>query len=412
MKVEQITNFVVMLSRGFEANAKMDSHPKSPYRPTEQFTGNHVTAVQNAVWRALAAIVFAAILSVSLSEASAYGQVLFVANKGTSANPTPSIENFTVGTGLTWTSSTPIIQGPPLALALGPKFTSWSCFWLGRGYACLQFVTGGTLYAATGGGSVVQYRFDINGTLTLQNSVMSGSIPSGMIATATNLYVANRGSSSITVFSIDSSNGNLTPVQTVSGIPTPAELALDPSRNLLVSSGGSMCSFRIQSSGTLSTLTCPPPPPSPAPPSKIVFSKGILYVTALSAIQTQLQAVQIDSTTGAFFNSAVLSFGSLVLSDVATVPGVDGVYVAHTGGVSLVSLLSSAGIQLLGDFSVVGTPGRMLADPRGGKLFVTDTAQNQVISMTVQSNGTLTDRIVTQPKTSAFPMSMAMFSPF
>jgi hypothetical protein len=156
MRVEQITNFVVMLDRGFKANAKMDSHPKSLYRPTEQFTRNHVTAMQNRVWRALAAIVCAAVLSVSLSEASAYGQVLYVANKGTSANPTPSIENFTVGTGLTWTSSTPIFQGPPLALALGPKFTSWSCGWFGRGNVCFQFVTGGTLYAATGGGTVVQ----------------------------------------------------------------------------------------------------------------------------------------------------------------------------------------------------------------------------------------------------------------
>jgi lactonase family protein with 7-bladed beta-propeller len=412
MRVEQITNFVVMLGGGFGANAKMGSHPKSPCRPTEQFTRNHVIAMQNRVCRALAAIVCAAVLSVSLSEASAYGQVLYVANKGTSANPTPSVENFTVGTGLTWTSSTPIFQGAPLALALGPKFTSWSCGWLGRGYFCWQFVTGGILYAATGGGTVVQYRFDINGTLTLQNSVMSGSIPSALIATATNLYVANRGSSTITVFSIDSSNGSLTPVQTVPGIPTPAELALDPSRNLLVSSGGSMCSFRIQSSGTLSILTCPPPLPSPGPPSKMVFSKGILYVTATSAIQTQLHAVQIDSTTGAFFHSAVLSFGSLVLADVATVPGVDGVYVAHTGGVSLVSLLTSAGMQLLRDFSVVGTPGGLLADPRGGKLFVTDTSQNQVISITVQSDGTLTDPVVTQPKTSTFPMSMAMFSPY
>jgi hypothetical protein len=194
----------------------------------------------------------------------------------------------------------------------------------------------------------------------------------------------------------------------------PDELALDPSTAVLVSSGGStFCSLRIQAMGILSAPVCLDPL-SPAPsPSKIVFAGGLLFLTVNSSPASAVQAFRVEPIDLSFTHVATLFIGPGVLADISTVPGVNGVYVARTNAVTLVSLPAKGigPLRVLGDFPVPGTPGRMLADPRGARLFVTDTFHNQVNSLTIGPDGAITARAFAPLPGQKLPMSMALFVP-
>src|SRR5262245_28331899 len=118
------------------------------------------STLKNRLFLTLAPLVCAAVLSFSLSAISAYGQHLYVANVGTqAARPTVEIFNASSST-LTWQgSNTDMLPGPPLALALGPKFLY--CRENRFGISHCQVL--GTLYVATSTGAVVRYSIDSTG---------------------------------------------------------------------------------------------------------------------------------------------------------------------------------------------------------------------------------------------------------
>jgi hypothetical protein len=359
----------------------------------------------------LSRAILALLLVLALTPAVA-AQQLFVANPGTS-QAAPSIEMFVTdvraffgGTtpGLVWSGSAPMSQGAPQALALGPRWDTWR-------------YTYGTLYAL-GSGGVLQFGFDTRSSaLTFIGSVPVGVLPRAMLATGPNLYVANRGSDSISVFAINQSNGSLTLLQTVTGVTTPTEMAFDPAQNLLVTSGGTrFCSLRVQPDGTLTLLQCTAPHPAPAPlPSRMVFVGSVLYGIINGTVYGQpfgaLHAWRIDPATGTFTQAAPqLQFGfGVSLYDIAAVPGVDAIYVSRHGAITIVTPATSGSLSVVGTFFGIGTPARMLGDARR-RLFVTDPSQNQVLSLTINADTTLSNGFVAagQPG-QGFPMSMALF---
>jgi Lactonase, 7-bladed beta-propeller len=368
---------------------------------------NRIRSINRSVlrWVCALTVVLVPLASVGHAQFFIVGlEQLYVGNVGTASSPTPSIQVYNTNGGLSLSGSL-LTSGPPMALAQGPTYIVTSRFFR-------QFVYG-TLYAAISAGSVEQYGIDARtGNTWLAASYPVGSIPSAIIATPTNLYVGNRGSNSISVFTIDPGSGNLTPLQTLTGVTSPAELAIDPNQQILVSSGGTnFCTMRIEK-GELSTPMCTPPLKSPPPPAKILFVDSVLYMTVNSNMVpvNQLQAWRVDRNTGAFTQAATpISLGSWVLYGLAKVPGVNAVYLSRTGGVTQVNPVSS-GFTMAAHFNVTGVPASMFADPRGGRLFVTDTAQNSVLSLTVGSNGALmSSATAAGTPGQQFPKGMSLF---
>jgi hypothetical protein len=139
-------------------------------------------------------------------------------------------------------------------------------------------------------------------------------------------------------------------------------------------------------------------------------------MTANSAVRpvSELEAWRVDAATGIFTRVAMpIPFGALTLYGFAKVPGVDAVYVARTGGVSQVVLPASPSFTftVAAHNSVTGVPAGIFADPRGGRLFVTDTAQNRVTSLSVGSGGAVATSVVAAGTPGQkFARSMAMFN--
>ncbi len=364
---------------------------------------NSIRSINNNIVRWVGALVVALVSFVPIGHAQIFTlavEQLYVGNVGTQSSPIPTIEVFNVNGGLSWSRSVGMVGGP-LAFAQGPN------------YAIGRRGTFGTLYVALSTGAVEHYEVSLRwgGGMSLVGSHAVEKIPSAMIATPTNLYVANRGSDSISVFSIDPLGGGLTPLQTLTGVTAPGELALDPNQQILVSSGGaSFCTMQIQIAGDLSAPMCTQPQGSMIP-AKMVFVNGVLYMASAtsSALGSVLRAMQVDRTNGTMIELIrPISFGAWSLFGVAKVPGVNAIYVARTGGVTQVTLVS-AGFTVAANSTVTGVPASIFADPRGGRLFVTDTAQNQVFALSVASGGALTvTNVVSGTPGQKFPKGMAM----
>jgi hypothetical protein len=366
---------------------------------------NRIRSINKSVWWWVCAftVVLASLASVGHAQIFTLAvDNLYVGNLGTQRAPMPSIEVFNANGGLSWSTSLQT-AGAPLAFAQGPTYTIFRRF------------SYGTLYVALSTGTVEHYEVTLRwgGGTALVGSHAVEQNPSAMIATATNLYVANRGSNSISVFSINPVDGGLTFLQTLTGVRSPGELALDPNQQVLVASSGgaTFCTMQIQVAGDLSAPMCTQMSPAPVA-AKILFVDSVLYMTVNSSTlpMNQLQGWRVDRTTGAFTQVAgsPISFGSWALYGLAKVPGVNAVYLARTGGVTQVTT-ASAGFRAVAGFNFTGVPASIYADPRGGRLFVTDTAQNQVFSLTVGPSGALsTGAVAIGVPGEKFPRGMSL----
>jgi hypothetical protein len=95
-----------------------------------------------------------------------------------------------------------------------PQLVAQPAVTVANGVPSALKVVGSSLYVAKDSGEMDQYSIDRNGSPTLRGSVaINGTAPYAMTATDKNLYVANLGSSDISVFSIDA-GGNLAWLQT------------------------------------------------------------------------------------------------------------------------------------------------------------------------------------------------------
>ena len=296
-------------------------------------------------------------------------------------------------------------------------------------------VAGTTLYAVTGSGAVAQYTIDaITGDLTLRGTVNAGSPPYQIAASRTNLYVANRGSGDVSVFSIDA-NGNLASVQT-----TPADavntIQIDTARGLLFTgsrangaAGAKVCGHTLQPDGSLPAGTGNCVALSGAPES-MPYSGGVLYTLhngpATGALgNTNWVSAWTAAATGNLTQRGLaLDVGAASASGLTASGDGRFLFLPRQGQfltISAADPLSSANTtQVTGSPACVWPPaaaGGALIDRRASVLYVSDPVGSalaspqgaRVSTLAIDANGALTPTLC--ETVGGKPVAMALFIP-
>ncbi|GEM_PF-1911392 len=293
-----------------------------------------------------------------------------------------------------------------------------------------------SLYAAAGGGSIAQFTIDpLHGGLTLRGTIPAGSPPYSMAATAKNVYVANRGSNNLSVYSIDAA-GNLASLQTVTSNGVNS-LQLDSAGKFLFTgsrtngaTGPQVCTHLLQPDGSL------PATPScvavNGAPQEMQFTGGVLFllfnatVAPALGVTNWVSAWTVDPATGALTHRGTdLDIGAANTVGMAVSTNGQTLFLPRQGGfltVGTANPLSARSITFTPTFSQwcllppVG-PGQVLVDPRGKALYITDpigaVAGNiigpRVASLEITAGGGLNPIIC--DAAGSKPMSMALFIP-
>jgi 6-phosphogluconolactonase (cycloisomerase 2 family) len=265
------------------------------------------------------------------------------------------------------------------------------------------------LFAAAG--SIVQYAVDpVSGQLSLLRSVAAGTDPAAMVFTNGRLYVANYGSHTVSVFSVDQ-NGVPTLEHTVSVEFWPKTLAVDDDgRHLFVGHSNPissyLCTHIIQVNGSVGNPGCSR---AATMPEAMLYSNRVLYIA--NAAENSVSAYDFDpaqslvtrrdtnpTTPGVQDLQVGVAPGSLAVSrDRRTL------WVSRTGGTTLVDTIS---------FTAVGTAqgsalaGDSLLDDSGQTLYFADPTSNEIVTMAVGAGNALTRKSATPSR--GAPVAMAM----
>ncbi len=297
-------------------------------------------------------------------------------------------------------------------------------------------VVGSTLYAATGSGAVAQYTIDrFTGNLSLRGTISAGSPPYAIAATTTTLYVANRGSSNVSVFSIDAS-GNLASLQTAS-VDAVNAIQIDGSGKFLFTgsrangaTGPKVCTHTIQSDGTL--------PAGPGncvavsgAPEAMPYSGGVLYLLFNAPASTGfgnsnwVSAWTVGTTGNLSQRGQGLDVGAANAAGLAS--SVDGkfLFLPRQGGFLTISAADplqvvASATPITGSQWCVWPPaaaGGALVDPRGKVLYVSDPVGAavgniqgaRISSLTIDGGGALSPILC--DAVGGKPISMAIFLP-
>lgn len=335
----------------------------------------------------------------------------------------PAIETFEI---------TPALNGVPQMVRLPVTAPA-----MPAGNPGAMTIVGGSLYVAGGSGAIAQYSIEpSNGALALRGTIAAGGPPHSMAAAGSTVYVANRGSGNINVYSIGAA-GNLGNVQTVA-VNGVNSLQLDGTSAKFLFTGNraaggtgpQVCTHTIQANGSLgATPACVAVSGAPL---RMQVSGGVLYLLFNATVPPStsntnwLSAWSINPATGALTHrGADLDIGA-----------------AGTGGMAV----SSDGQTLLlprqGGFMTVGTadpltpamitfpqtgnhwcqlpppgPGEVLAHPNGKGIFITDplgaVSGNiigpRVSALEVVAGGGL--KAIACDTAGKLPQSMAIFIP-
>lgn len=293
------------------------------------------------------------------------------------------------------------------------------------------------LYAAAGTGAIVQYAINPNdGGLTLQATINAGSPPYAIASTNKTLYVANRGSGNVSVFSINA-GGSLAALQTATfnDIKT---IQVDRSGKFLFAGCGAksgngprICTIAIQADGTLAAGPGNCIAVNGAPES-MLYAGNVLYLrifaTTASGIGNsyRISALTVDSISGNLSHRGQeLDIGAANSDGLAI--SVDGKYLflSRQGGFLTISAADplavvANAIPNSGSQWCVWPPvgaGAVLVDPRGKSLYVSDPVSStlgnitgaHVLSLAIDGSGTLAPIIC--DAITGIPVSMAMFIP-
>lgn len=262
------------------------------------------------------------------------------------------------------------------------------------------------MYGANSGeGNVSLFTISKQGTLTeVTPRTVAGTVPTllTMDAAGTYLFVANSGSNDISVFSIDSSTGALTPVGTNFPIGmSPLNMKVAPSGNFLYVTGqgtpGFIEAFSV-SQGVIgqNPVTGSPFQAGANPFGLVIDPAGKFLYTANRADGTISEfTINADGSLSPLPNSPLGGSFSIPVSLLIDKSG-KYLYVADQGSSHLAAFTigSDGGLTLLSGspFGTASNPTLILTDPSGKYLFV----GNQASSSSVQSfslntsNGTLT----------------------
>ena len=335
----------------------------------------------------------------------------------------PAIETFEI---------TPALNGVPQMTR-----TSVTAPSLTVGNPSAMTVVGKSLYVAGGSGSVAQYTIDPNsGALTLRGTVPAGSPPHYMAATQTTAYVANRGSSNISVYTIDAA-GNLSNMQTaaVNGVNSlqvdgsPGKFLFTGNR-AIGSTGPQVCTHTIQANGSLGAA--PNCVAVGGAPDKMQVSGGVLYLLFNSIVPPSISntnwvsAWNINPVTGALTHrGADLDIGSANTGGMAVSTDGQTLYIPRQGGLMTIGTANPLSSALV-TFPQTGSqwcllpppgPGEVLAHPSGKAIYITDpfgaVSGNiigpRVSALEIVAGGGL--KAIACDTAGRLPESMAMFIP-
>ncbi len=276
-------------------------------------------------------------------------------------------------------------------------------------------VSGSNLFVALGGtAGVAQFGIEPSGHLTLLGTAMAGTNPSALAMSNNVLYVANRTSSNVSVFTLAAGTGLLQLVETIAAGTGPSALAVDRSGKFLFVANqvsNSVSEFSIDP--TTGTLQPAGPVTVGASPVALAAGPGVLYVA--NASDGTVSSLTIDPVTGKLARQD-LNAGAPGVQDLpvgvapsALVVSNDDrfVWAGRTGGI--VTLGAGAGglLQAGNVAAGVSNTGGMALDPTGQWLTVTDGPQNEVVTMKVDvANGNLT--MVGSGHARGLPVSVAI----
>jgi len=298
-------------------------------------------------------------------------------------------------------------------------------------------IVGAMLYMAAGTGAIAQYAINPNdGGLTLQGTITTGSPPYAIASTNKTLYVANRGSGTMSVFSINA-GGSLAALQTV-GVNDIKTIQVDGSGKFLFAgigpkgaNGPRICAMAIQTDGTLAAGpgNCIAVNGSP---ESMLYAGNVLYLrifaTTASGIGNsyRISALTVDSITGALSHRGQeLDIGAANSDGLAI--SVDGkfLFLSRQGGFLTMSAADPLRVvanatPISGSQWCAWPPvgaGAVLVDPRGKSLYISDPVSStlgnitgaRVSSQAIDGNGALSP--ITCDAITGIPISMAMFIP-
>lgn len=314
----------------------------------------------------------------------------------------PNVTIFTVSSSgqLTLTSDSVGTGSAPVAIALDPLLR----------FAYVVDSAGGI-----GPGSVSQYTLNAgSGALaaaTPSTTAFTGVNPTTIAvdSTGTFVFVANKGSNSISVFTIDQTGGTLTEVKqlpaptctTSQTAPCPLPTAAAPSRLAttgkmlfvaMASAGaGSVSTYTFDSTGTLSS----PPTSTTAAgvnPSAMAMDSSGKFLFVADSITNQVAVFSIGSSGQLSAVGAPVAAGTRPVS-VCVHPGGKFLYTANQGSndVSGFSIDSSGALTKLSDTPVApGTsPSYVTTDTSGSFLFVANKDSNNISVFSIDSSGAL-----------------------
>jgi 6-phosphogluconolactonase len=216
------------------------------------------------------------------------------------------------------------------------------------------------------------------------------------------LYVGNSGSYDISVFSIDSGTGALTPVPQISKQPTftigmtPFKMQLAPSGNILYVTGqattGVVQAFSVNA-GVFSNqpIAGSPYTTGNAPYGLAIDSSGKFLYTA-NTIDASISEFKINSD-GSLTALAGSPIGQTGAGPTTLLIDNSGkyMYVGNTQNLQAYSVASDGSLTLNSNsqFSTAAQPNTIASDPSGKYLFVGSPSAVQSLSLN-SSNGTLT----------------------
>jgi 6-phosphogluconolactonase len=259
------------------------------------------------------------------------------------------------------------------------------------------------LYGANSGENDISlYTTASTGALTEVTRAPAGTTPSLLVmdSAGSYLYVANAGSNNISAFSINASNGVLTPV---AGSPypigmTPLNMVLSPSGSFLyVTGSGAPGSIEVWSlkAGVLSQIV-QLAQTGTNPDGLVIDPKGAHLYTANAAPDNSISEFTINSD-GLLSPITTVSVGALS-GPVALLIDASGkyLYAANEGASNLTgySIASDGSLSLLtANYSVVtnAKPSFLAEDPSGKYLFVGNQSNPTIQSFSLDTGtGTLT----------------------
>jgi len=253
--------------------------------------------------------------------------------------------------------------------------------------------------ANRGNNTVSMYTVDsTTGQLKHNGYIAAGTTPSAVATSPSGkfLYVANNGSNNVTAYTINQTTGQLSTVGTVLAGTTPDFVAIDPfERFVYVGNQNSSNVSAYTINQTTGALTTAGTVTAGTQPRRVTVDPSGRFAYVANLASNNISAYTIDQTTGALtsIGTAISSGGTSPMS-VKVDPTGRFAYVTNnfTSTVFAFTINQSSGaLATIGGLSTGTNPGELAIDPSGTFVYVANGTSNDVSTYSIdQTTGALT----------------------